>query len=157
MPVPSPSPSSRCPHQVCLSAGAAVHTVSTLQVLCQLKNTSAATATTTAHTVKHDPFISSQLKMSTDWYFLAGQPAPATHLAHPEGCAALRIVLVTVPRVSRSFEIFPDGFDPHLLQYSCPHSGVRPFHLKSTCLTQSTFSPCNKEKIASDLVRKLVD
>ena len=30
------------------------------------------------------------------------QPAPAPHLAHPEGRAALRIVLITVPRVSRS-------------------------------------------------------
>ena len=50
-----------------------------------------------------------------DWYFTAEQPAPAPHLAHPEGCAALRIVLVTVPRVSRSCEHFPDGFDLHLL------------------------------------------
>ena len=33
-----------------------------------------------------------------DWYFIAGQPAPAPHLAHPEGYAALHIVLVTVPR-----------------------------------------------------------
>ena len=32
----------------------------------------------------------------------AEQPAPAPHLAHPEGCAALRIVLVTVPHDSRS-------------------------------------------------------
>ena len=39
-----------------------------------------------------------------DWCFIAEQPAPAPHLAHPEGCAALRIVLVTVPRVSRSCE-----------------------------------------------------
>ena len=39
-----------------------------------------------------------------DWYFIAEQPAPALHLAHPEGCAALRIVLVTVPRVIRSCE-----------------------------------------------------
>ena len=30
-------------------------------------------------------------------YFIAEQPAPAPQLAHPEGCAALRIVLVTVP------------------------------------------------------------
>ena len=51
-----------------------------------------------------------------DWYFSAEQPAPAPHLARPEGCAALRIVLVTVPRVSRSCENFPDGFDLHLLQ-----------------------------------------
>ena len=47
-----------------------------------------------------------------DWYFIAEQPAPA----HPEGCAALRIVLFTVPRVSRSCEHFPDGFDLHLLR-----------------------------------------
>ena len=50
-----------------------------------------------------------------DWYFIAEQPVPAPHLAHPEGRAALRIVLVTVPRVSRSCEHFPDGFDPRLL------------------------------------------
>ena len=37
----------------------------------------------------------------------------------PEGCAALRIVLVTVPRVSCSCEHCPDGFDLHLL-LSCP-------------------------------------
>jgi len=45
-----------------------------------------------------------------DWYVIAEQPAPATHFAHPDGCAALRIVLVAVPRVSRSCEHFPDGF-----------------------------------------------
>ena len=50
------------------------------------------------------------------WYFIAEQPAPALHLAHPEECAALRIVLVTVPRASRSCEHFPDGFDLHLLR-----------------------------------------
>ena len=33
-----------------------------------------------------------------DWHFIAERAAPAPHLAHPEGCAALRIVLVTVPR-----------------------------------------------------------
>ena len=44
---------------------------------------------------------------SRDWYFIAEQPAPAPHLAHPEGCAALRIVLVTVPRVSRACGHFP--------------------------------------------------
>ena len=36
------------------------------------------------------------------------------HLAHPEGSAALRILRVTVPRVSRSCEHFPGGFDLHL-------------------------------------------
>ena len=29
---------------------------------------------------------------------------------------AFRIVLHTVPRVGRSYELFPDGFDLHLLQ-----------------------------------------
>ena len=42
----------------------------------------------------------------------------STHLAHPGGCAALRIVLVTVPRVSRSYGHFPDEFNLHLLQLS---------------------------------------
>ena len=51
-----------------------------------------------------------------DWYIIAEQPAPEPHLAHPEGCDALSIVPVTVPRVSRSCEHFPDGFDLHLLQ-----------------------------------------
>ena len=55
-----------------------------------------------------------------DWYFIAEQPAPAPHLAQPEGCAVLRIVLVTVPRVSRSCEQFPDGFDLHLLPPAQP-------------------------------------
>ena len=49
--------------------------------------------------------------LQRDEYFIAEQPAPAPHLAHPEGCAAVRIVLVTVPRVSRSREHFLDGFD----------------------------------------------
>ena len=50
-----------------------------------------------------------------DWK-CTSEPAPAPHLEHPEGCAALRIVLITVPRVSRSCEHFPDGFDLHLQQ-----------------------------------------
>ena len=44
----------------------------------------------------------------TDWYFFAEQPAPAPHLANPGECAALRIVLASVPCVSRSCEHFPD-------------------------------------------------
>ena len=47
---------------------------------------------------------------ATDWCFIAEQPAPAPHLAYPEGCAALRIVLFTVSCVSRSCENFPDGW-----------------------------------------------
>ena len=49
--------------------------------------------------------------VAKDWYFIAEQPAPAQHLAHPEGCAALRIVLVTVSRVSCSCENFSDVFN----------------------------------------------
>ena len=48
---------------------------------------------------------------------IAEQPAPALHLAHPEGCAVLRIVLFTVPRYSRSCEHLPDGFNLHLLLF----------------------------------------
>jgi hypothetical protein len=48
--------------------------------------------------------------------------AQALHLAHPEGCAALRIVLGTVPRVSHSCEHCPDGFDFHLL-HTCRDGG----------------------------------
>jgi len=44
-----------------------------------------------------------------DWHFIAEPSAPASHLAHPGGCAALRIVLVTVPRVSRSCKIFSES------------------------------------------------
>ena len=56
------------------------------------------------------------IRVWRDWYSIAEEPAPARHLAHAEGYAALRIVLVTVPRVCRSCEHFPDGFDLHLLQ-----------------------------------------
>ena len=56
-----------------------------------------------------------QRERERDWYVIAQKPAPAPHLAHPEGCAALRIVPVTMPRASRSGEHFPDGFDLHLL------------------------------------------
>ena len=49
-------------------------------------------------------------KNERDWYLIVEEPAPASHLAHPEGCAALRIVLLTVPRVSRACEHFPDAF-----------------------------------------------
>ena len=58
-----------------------------------------------------------------DWYFIAEQSARAPHLAHPEGCAALRIVLVTEPRVSRFCEHFLDGFDLHLLHHPAAMSG----------------------------------
>ena len=45
-----------------------------------------------------------------DWYLIADQPAPALLLARPQGQAALRLVPVTVPRVSRSCEKNPDRF-----------------------------------------------
>ena len=59
--------------------------------------------------------VPAQLCAERDRYFIADQAATAPHLAHPGGCAALRIVLITVPCVSRSCEHFPDGFDVHLL------------------------------------------
>ena len=42
-----------------------------------------------------------------DWYFIAKQSASAPHM--------LRIVPHTVPRVGRSYQHFPDGFELHLL------------------------------------------
>ena len=57
-----------------------------------------------------------EVSYERDWYCIAKQPAPAPHLADPEGRAAPRIALVTVHRVSRSCEHFPDGSDLHLLQ-----------------------------------------
>ena len=33
------------------------------------------------------------------WHFIAEQPTPAPHLARPEEPAALRMVLITVPRL----------------------------------------------------------
>ena len=73
-------------------------------------------------------------KPNRDWYFIAEQPAPAPHLAHPEGCAALRIVLATVPRVSRSCEHFPNGFDLHLL-----HQTKHPQHSHTFLATTRAF------------------
>ena len=58
-------------------------------------------------------------------YFIAEQPAPTPHLAHPGGCAALRLVPVNVPCVSRSYEHFPDKFDLHLLHIFCHSEGWR--------------------------------
>jgi len=67
-----------------------------------------------------------KLPCAKDWYFIAEQPAPAPHLPHPEGCAALSTVLVTVPRVGRSCEHFPDGFDLHLIQGRVPRAVIMP-------------------------------
>jgi hypothetical protein len=63
---------------------------------------------------------------SRDWYLIPEQPAPAPHLAHPDGCAALRVVLLTVPRVSRACEHFPNGFDLHLLRSKETTAGLVP-------------------------------
>ena len=65
---------------------------------------------------------------SRDWYLIAKQPAPAPRLAHSEGRAALRIVLVTVFHVSRSCEHFPDGFDLCLLRCAL----VAPCHVTAS-------------------------
>ena len=47
---------------------------------------------------------------------LPKKTAPAPHLAHLEGCASLRIMLVTVPCLCCSCEHFPDRFDLNLIQ-----------------------------------------
>ena len=50
---------------------------------------------------------SSYKKKGGGWYSIAEKPTAAPHLAHPEGCAALRIVLVTVPRVIFPMDLIP--------------------------------------------------
>ena len=40
------------------------------------------------------------------------------HTTSASTAHALRIVLLTVPRVGRSCELFPDGFDLHLQQFN---------------------------------------
>jgi hypothetical protein len=65
------------------------------------------------------------MKDQRDWYFSAEKTAPAPHLAHPEGYAAPRFVLVTVPRISRSCEHFAVGFDLHLLPLNAEPRAVR--------------------------------
>ena len=42
-----------------------------------------------------------------DWYFLAEQPAPAPHLSHPEGCAALCIPPVRTTRLEVMARVRP--------------------------------------------------
>ena len=57
------------------------------------------------------------------WYFIAMQPAPAPHVAHLEGCDALRVELVTVSCVSRLCKNFLHVFDLHLLLSSGGFTG----------------------------------
>ena len=58
-----------------------------------------------------------------DWLFIAEQAASAPHM--------LRIVPHTAPRVGRSYEHFPDGFELDLLTSSrfLPRRGERGLHL----------------------------
>ena len=65
--------------------------------------------------------------LKRDWRFIAEQPAPAPHLANPEGCAALSIVLLTVPRVSRSSKHLSDAFNLDLLHATFRRKGTWPW------------------------------
>jgi len=69
-----------------------------------------------------------------DWRDTAEQPASALHLAHPEGCAALHIVLVTVPRVSRSCEKNPEVLGHRPGGMPPPPPGPRARAIDCTCL-----------------------
>jgi len=86
------------------------------------------------------------VRVQRDWYDIAEQPAAAPHLAHPEGCAALRIVLVTVPRVSHSCEQFLDGARP-----ACPANFLEALllrlgtHLESYCHTFLDVIPTSRK------------
>jgi len=88
------------------------------------------------------------LLCARDWYFIAEQPAPAPYLAHPEEYAALRIVLVTVPRDSCSCEHFPDGFDLHLLRSARPPRRVCEYGTYVTVKAQER-DPQERETVKS--------
>ena len=121
----SPEPATNHPQRL-------VFNCPTLHTLHPTHHSSPHTPHPTFHTPHFTPSRSPSSSSERDWYLTAEQPAPAPHLAHLEGCAALRIVLITVPRVSRSCEHFLDGFDhPH---YVYPHGGVQPVHQQSICL-----------------------
>jgi len=93
------------PETLTINARAFFHTLWTLR------------ETTICFTIKLNIKLLSEREIGS---LIAEQPAPAPHLARPEGRAALRMVLVTVPRISRSCELVPDGFDLHLLQLAGP-------------------------------------
>ena len=73
-------------------------------------------------------------KSSAREYFIAEQAAPASHLTYLEGCSALRLVLITVPRVCHSYEHFPDGFDLHLLQVAAKNTELGALELTRNIL-----------------------
>ena len=58
---------------------------------------------------------SSRTSRVRDWYFFTIQPAPPPHIARPEGCAALRVVLVTVAH----------PWDPTVVLCLGPYGGPR--------------------------------
>ena len=79
--------------------------------------------------------------LQRDWYLIVEQPAPAPHLTHPEGCAALRIVLITVPHVS---ENLPDGFDLRRLP-AAVHQPMKQIQKLTVCCT-----PCTSDNFQPD-------
>ena len=58
-----------------------------------------------AATISPSPIFNLRRVGGIDGYFIAEPHAPAPHLANPEICAALRMVLVTMPRVSHSCDV----------------------------------------------------
>jgi len=58
-----------------------------------------------------------------DWYFIAKRSAPAPHLAHPEGYAALRIVLVTALASISRMDSISTSYDPCDLYWRSLESG----------------------------------
>ena len=87
-----------------------------------------------ASTWVHTPTATSRRQIrERDWYVIAEQPAPAPRRARPEGCAALRIVLVTVP---------PSGINPQppILSRHLPRSvnSCENFRAQETVHTRKT-------------------
>jgi len=135
-----------------------------------MRSASSSPSSLTSKLLKSDQLLSTHLSPSTGnrhvsnaalglglqrLVFTAEQPAPAPHLAHPEGCAALYIVLVTVPRVNLRLKDLDGpvtrvkekqkkvsvGFAPSSRQAPPAHSLVSGFGIRVTGVGRGASTP----------------
>ena len=69
-------------------------------------------------------FMGASIGYQRDLCSIAEQPAPAPHVAHPEGCAATRIVPVTVPRCQPLLRAADSGNHPFSITQESHYTGV---------------------------------
>ena len=75
-----------------------------------------------------------------DWYFIAEQPAPAPHLAHPEGCAAL---LIDIYSAVKQVDVKLSA------KWNSNSDGARPVHLIITMIEWFRTSGLSRKKSLS--------